>query len=253
VFVPEDGSQVQTANHQRSGAQVILPQPLFQNVGATNQSVRTDRRVPNTPPGDQSKGNTADSGSARGNLIFAPLFQARQDTGSDNEDHRRGKGRRPVGDALRENLDEPPNRLPDLCVYSVQLSSSKPRAGQVLQARAVIFNQGTRGVEGAKVRFYLGNRSVGEEQVGIPARGKEAVTVKFRATEEGAQPLRVIADPENEIAESNERNNKGVAEFVCQPAMQMAVQPKGNWPEHVDMGKVIKAVPSRFCSYLFGP
>ncbi len=99
---------------------------------------------------------------------------------------------------------------PDLRLNSLSLSRGVAHLGETVKAIVVIENTGIVGAKNVTVRFSLGATQIGQDYViDIDGRSRIEVSILFKARPEGKQDFVVAADPDNQIAESNESNNSG--------------------------------------------
>ena len=107
--------------------------------------------------------------------------------------------------------------------FSKDITASPPFAsnGETVMISATVHNLSNVGVDGVRVRFYLGepgqNVQLGSDQIiNLPARGKVVASVPWQASGTGEQRIYAVIDPNHEIAEmhdetTNSGNNNNVA------------------------------------------
>lgn len=107
-------------------------------------------------------------------------------------------------------VEAQPDRLPDLVVEKLVLDPVEPEPGMAVTLIATITNQGRgRVMDSFSVSFEANNRLLASRQ--LPARldpGKKAEVRVLWTPAEGEHLLRVRVDVFDDVAESNERNNK---------------------------------------------
>jgi len=102
-----------------------------------------------------------------------------------------------------------PGTRPDLRVESVSLSRGVAHLGEVVEATVTLRNLGDVGVNHATVRLHLGGRRVGQDYlVDLGPGASVDISTEFFARPEGKHEFRVEIDPDNEIAEGDENNNR---------------------------------------------
>jgi subtilase family serine protease/squalene cyclase len=111
----------------------------------------------------------------------------------------------------------------DLMISSVTLSDTNPAQGDVIQATAQVYNGDSAGAVNVNVGFYLNGTHGYVPQVGtfnIPflAAGAtvttDVVSIPTMDLPPGDNTLVVEVDPENQIAETDEANNRYLAELM---------------------------------------
>src|SRR4030042_2866254 len=86
-----------------------------------------------------------------------------------------------------------PPPTPELGVVTVGVSKSTPKGGERVTINAPLRNSGTATSKGVKVRFFAGDRQVGERTIDLPP-GKSDAGVTFIPDSSGALQLKVIMD-----------------------------------------------------------
>ncbi|MBD3181995.1 hypothetical protein GF312_06875 [Candidatus Poribacteria bacterium] len=109
--------------------------------------------------------------------------------------------------------------LPDLAIdsESIGFSDNNPTEGDPMSITAKVINKGDAEIpDDIEVRFIEGDPEKGGLQIsfeaiilGLKAGESKTIDVKWRAAS-GKTDIHVIADPENEIKESNEKNNYAI-------------------------------------------
>ncbi len=104
--------------------------------------------------------------------------------------------------------------LPDLVVQDIWTVPAAPVAGQSFVVHALVSNQGDADAgsffSGFDVGFFLDNVPVGSSRFFFGLAAHQTAETEFQvntAPAPGSHPIRVCADPNNEITESNEANN----------------------------------------------
>ncbi|MFZ6015315.1 MAG: CARDB domain-containing protein [Patescibacteria group bacterium] len=100
----------------------------------------------------------------------------------------------------------------------LKITPTAPMAGKSATLRATVRNSGTGKAEKVKVRFYLNDQLVYEKiQSSIAAKTGQASIVKsliLPANLSGNTKFKVFVDPDNTIAESDEKNNDAQKTFT---------------------------------------
>ena len=118
--------------------------------------------------------------------------------------------------------------LPDLVVSSASLSDSTVERGDRIRVRATIKNQGSGDAGSSRVRYDVvgGDGSVtkvGDDFVGSLASGRSSSESEYIDTDDlnpGVYGLRLTADYEENVAESDESNNhRNLIFYVTAPAL----------------------------------
>jgi hypothetical protein len=124
---------------------------------------------------------------------------------------------------------------PDLSIIpiAVWISDTLPEGGDTITITARVNNTGSTSVEEALVRFIDGPERtgtlIGEDIIDVPSHGYGIAQVEWEANP-GIHAITVIADPDDEIDESNEDNNSAerpvsVVGFNPPPIAQLEVTP----------------------------
>ncbi|MGA1819628.1 MAG: S8 family serine peptidase [Thermoplasmatota archaeon] len=125
---------------------------------------------------------------------------------------------------------------PDLSItpLAIWISETRPEAGDRITITARVNNTGSRDVRDALVRFIDGPERtgtvIGEDTMDIESGGYGIAETTWEANA-GIHAITVIADPEDEIDESNEDNNSAerpvsVLGFNSPPIAQLEVTPQ---------------------------
>ena len=124
--------------------------------------------------------------------------------------------------------DDKSAALPDLVVSSASLSDSTVERGDRIRVRATVKNQGSGDAGSSRVRYDVvgGDGSVtkvGDDFVGSLASGRSSNESEYIDTDDlnpGAYGLRLTADYEEDVAESDESNNhRDLIFYVTAPAL----------------------------------
>lgn len=102
-------------------------------------------------------------------------------------------------------------RKPDLTLTSddIVFSPDSPTEGETVTITATIRNIGTGDALNVQVGFYDGASLIGIKKIGlIKAGGTGTASIQWKATPAGDHLIRVLADPNNKISESDETNNE---------------------------------------------
>jgi len=100
----------------------------------------------------------------------------------------------------------------------ITFSPSDPLENQMVNITAKIHNIGTENAYNVNVSFYDGNNFIGGRKIDvIPAEESRDISVLWNATPWGWHTIRVVIDPENEIAETNENNNQASKSIYVYP------------------------------------
>ena len=124
--------------------------------------------------------------------------------------------------------DDKSAALPDLIVSSASLSDSTVERGDRIRVRATVKNQGSGDAGSSRVRYDVvgGDGSVtkvGDDFVGSLASGRSSNESEYIDTDDlnpGVYRLRLTADYEENVAESDESNNhRDLIFYVTAPAL----------------------------------
>ena len=119
-----------------------------------------------------------------------------------------------------------PAAAPNLAMLSgnIKFDPPSPEIHDQITVSATVLNNGTETAHDVLVQFVDvtggGSVPVGTEQLldAVPAGGGASVDVTYTDTgETGSRQIRVIVDPNNVIAESNERDNQATRGMVISP------------------------------------
>ncbi len=119
-----------------------------------------------------------------------------------------------------------PAAAPNLAMLSgnIKFDPPSPEIHDLVTVSATVLNNGTETAHDVLVQFVDvtggGSVPVGTEQLldAVPAGGGASVEVTYTDTgETGSRQIRVIVDPNNVIAESNERDNQATRGMVITP------------------------------------
>jgi len=107
----------------------------------------------------------------------------------------------------------------DLAIVNLRLSSASIIQGQTVRASALVANYGGRPVFAARVGFFLNGRLVAPERlVSLTPGERTIVTVEIPFETAGLYRISVEVDPDDEIAEFNEANNRDWIFIKVEPA-----------------------------------
>ncbi|MFA5185444.1 MAG: CARDB domain-containing protein [Patescibacteria group bacterium] len=118
----------------------------------------------------------------------------------------------------------PATGTPDLTVTSDGLSVNKTtiKSGDKITLKAKIKNIGTATAKNVKVRLYFNGSKVYEKTISTisKATGYTTVTYAYQLSENASGPIafKAIIDPDNAIAESDEKNNESSKDILVQKA-----------------------------------
>jgi len=105
--------------------------------------------------------------------------------------------------------DIAPPSYPDLAVLNVAASPNPSCNGQQVNVNFNIKNTGSAAVSNAQVAVYLGSSQVATHLVSLAAGASVTKTYSYTA-DASAKTIKIVADYNNAIAESNETNNQGI-------------------------------------------
>ncbi|HEX9882622.1 MAG TPA: CARDB domain-containing protein, partial [Desulfobaccales bacterium] len=88
---------------------------------------------------------------------------------------------------------------PELAVVTVGVSNSTPKVGERVTINAPLRNSGTATIKGVKVRFFAGDRQVGERTIDLPP-GRSDAGATFIPDSSGALQLKVTLDRDSATA-----------------------------------------------------
>jgi len=103
------------------------------------------------------------------------------------------------GDAL--------HNLPDLTVDSISIISTSQIEGDNVKINANIKNIGEYDATHFTVEFKLDGNFVSSKTISLTASGSTDLEFVWYSAQKGSHTIEIIADPENNISESNEDNN----------------------------------------------
>jgi len=95
---------------------------------------------------------------------------------------------------------------PDLSVSDFSLSDDEPDVGEAVTLTAEICNEGSLDANDVNVTFYVDGEIIGSEIIDLPVEECDSLSAEWIATS-GEHIIAIVADPENDIIESNESNN----------------------------------------------
>ncbi len=107
-----------------------------------------------------------------------------------------------------------PSKAGELMLGPIQLSTMIPEPNQNLTVKFQFFNKGTSGLDdvGYSVSISQGNKTIASDEgihnSTIAVNSSASVESKFKIADIGSYNLTVKIDPENQISEENELDNK---------------------------------------------
>lgn len=124
----------------------------------------------------------------------------------------------------------PPPSQPDLMVDASEISVDPTTIASfpaTVHVRGSVHDVGTIAVMGAVVRLVAvsptGEPTLAEMTLDVPARGSALFDFSFDATASGPLRVAVVADPDNQIAEAAEDNNRAEVGISTQSSIDLAV------------------------------
>ena len=120
---------------------------------------------------------------------------------------------------LTRNENKTVSPLPDLAITKLTASPHTVQSGDKVKLRAEVKNNGDSTISGVLVRFMNGRKKLGEKTISaIGGRSTVTSDISTSINGNGGITIQVLVDPDNKIAESNERNNqKQVQLMLTQP------------------------------------
>ncbi|MEM4945216.1 MAG: S8 family serine peptidase [Archaeoglobaceae archaeon] len=117
---------------------------------------------------------------------------------------------------------------PDLIVTAISINPEQPIVDQTATINATIENIGNANAGAFNVSFYANNALIEKVRIdGLNADGSAIASISWTPSSAGSYTIRVIADSENEITESNEANNESsVTVKVVAPPTPEPTPPK---------------------------
>lgn len=108
------------------------------------------------------------------------------------------------GDRRKDSLGQ----LPDLSISSFSTTPGQLAVGAKVVSILGVKNQGTRLLRRVRIQLLNGSTVVQQKYIDLPAN--QVITEKWSTTltHPGAITFTAVVDPDNRIAESNERNNR---------------------------------------------
>lgn len=114
-----------------------------------------------------------------------------------------------VGDTVKVLLIKVITMLPDLVVLNLTIDPSQPLVGQTVTIRANISNIGNVDAGAFNVTFYVNDSKIYETRIlGLAAGGTTILSTVWTPQSAGYYVIRVVADVNGEVRESNENNNE---------------------------------------------
>ena len=119
--------------------------------------------------------------------------------------------------------------LPDLYVTADEITADAPDNNEISRLCAIVHNNGGVQGENVIVRFYNGNPMLNGGLIAeaiidaLPAKDEVDVQVDWEDVEMGVQTVYVVVDPENEVPERNENNNRAYREFYLDFLPDLAI------------------------------
>ncbi len=109
--------------------------------------------------------------------------------------------------------------LPDLTVTAVRFTPEAPHAGQPVVIGAVVRNQGDWDAGDFFVSFFVDDQRIGSRIINRLSPGEEeGIRVSTAALAAGGHSVKVIADPDGWVRESDETNNEGSTSLTVREA-----------------------------------
>jgi subtilase family serine protease len=105
----------------------------------------------------------------------------------------------------------------DLSVVSpdITFSNDNPTEGQVVTVSVSVYNNGGVNLQNVTVRFLDGNITIGEQQISsISYNSHITASVEWTAVGEGYHLMKILVDPDNVHAESDEDNNEATRSLL---------------------------------------
>ena len=96
---------------------------------------------------------------------------------------------------------------PDIVVEKLALSPSKPKPGRPVKAIVVVRNIGNAHAAEVRVDIVVDQRAVKSERLSLPQGETRTLYIELGALTQGDHTIACIVDPDNRIAEPDERNN----------------------------------------------
>src|SRR5574341_15974 len=107
---------------------------------------------------------------------------------------------------------------PNLTASSISFSKTMPQSGESVTITAAVGNSGLENASNIVVRFYSGDPASGGVEIGpdqvipnIAAGSSSLAAVTYDFTDTGSRTIFVVADPDNQIVETSETDNKASA------------------------------------------
>jgi PGF-pre-PGF domain-containing protein len=113
------------------------------------------------------------------------------------------------------SIDVIKQTFPDLVIETLTANPASPEPGETATITAVVKNQGTEISGDANLAYYIdGNRIEEKDIPGLAPESNSTVSFELTRDTEGTVNIRVQADAEGQIAESNEGNNEETISIV---------------------------------------
>ena len=98
--------------------------------------------------------------------------------------------------------------VPDLLIETITWTPAKPSKGDEMKFTATVKNQGTGTAGPSSVYFYVDGSSIGSQAVPEIEAGATANTTFTWTAQGDSHAIKAVADPDNDIKESQETNNE---------------------------------------------
>jgi subtilase family serine protease len=109
------------------------------------------------------------------------------------------------------------SRSADLTIDSVSWSPLEPLPGETVTFSVIVRNGGYGDATYTQLDFYVDDANIAFSRIGELPSGNATNEMFTWIAEEGAHTIRVVADSENEVFESDEDNNEKIAGYPVPP------------------------------------
>ena len=105
----------------------------------------------------------------------------------------------------------------DLTVASITMDKTPANVLDNVIFTAAVYNGGTAAAENFFIRILINGETLGEDYKvsSLPGGGTFKLQIPYQVTKEGTNTVQIIADAQNNVAESDETNNVGTFEFTA--------------------------------------